>query len=243
MAKIAGRLLTSGCSFTEHCWSTWADILGNYFEFYKNHGNGGCDNATIARSILKHAKTHDTVVVMWTSFDRWSFYRDKPVETFKFKNVKWQHTGSITRNKTFFTEFYSPVERFLTMLDYINLVDLHSKVNNYKVYHFSAFELFQGEVHESLEESLQPLYQSNVKDLSNNFLREMPLNTFNTLFYDAMTVKHKYTDKDNHPTPLCQWDYVEKHIAPKLNISLTSTHKSDIINEQKNLLENGITIR
>lgn len=32
------RLFTFGCSFTKFFWPTWADILGQEFDYYENWG-------------------------------------------------------------------------------------------------------------------------------------------------------------------------------------------------------------
>jgi hypothetical protein len=246
VAEIAKRLLASGCSYTEGCWSTWADILGSEFDLYKNIATSGSDNATVARSIIGHVKENDTVVILWTAYDRWSFYMDQPVDTFKHKNTKWRHQGAISSEKIFFTEYYHPVERFQTTIDYILLVDLHSKINNYQAYHFSAFPLFTGEnystpeLREATDTRLATIY-NRVKDkIRNNYLEEISLADYKNKNFN-ITTRHKYSKADDHPTPLCHWEYAEKIISPKLKVFLNQTKKYSIIEEQENLIKHGIT--
>jgi hypothetical protein len=248
VAEITGRLLTSGCSHTRGAWSTWADILGTHYESYKNVATGGSDNATAARAVIKHAKENDTVVILWTSYDRWSFYLEETIDTPGVKNTRWRHDGSLHLDKIFFTEYYHPVERFQTMIDYILLIDSHSKVNNYQAYHFSAFPLFSGEnyampeLREEADPRLVNIY-SRVKDkISNNYLEDISSEDFRTKNFDIIT-KHTYSDNDTHPTPLSHWEYLEKVIAPKLNVTLDQTKKDKIMQEHENLIKHGITIR
>jgi len=249
VAEITGRLLTSGCSYTATGpWSTWADILGNHYESYKNVATSGSDSATAARAVIKHAKENDTVIILWTSYDRWSFYLDEPDNSSRFKNQKWRHAGALSKDKIFFTEYYHPVERFQTMIDYILLIDSHSRVNNYRAYHFSAFPLFSGENYampEFREEADPRLVSSysNVKNsLINNYLEEISCEDFRIKNFD-ITVKNIHGHNDTHPTPLCHWEYLEKVIAPKLRITLDQTKKHKIMQEHENLIKHRITIR
>jgi hypothetical protein len=238
---MAVRMLASGCSYTDYCWSTWANILGQQFDSYQQVGTGGADNATVARSIVEHARSGDTVIVMWTSFDRWSTYQEKVYPMPKDANNHWRHVGSLACwDKEFFTKYYNPVERFQTTMDYVQLVDLHSKSVGYTAYHFSAFPFLSGETGIPIDTRLQEIYQHY--QIDNNYLLEISLGEFRIENYN-FTTNHTYTKHDTHPTPLCHWDYTEKIIAPKLNIMLNNVFKSDIISEQKNILQNGITIR
>ena len=235
------RLLASGCSYTSSCWSTWADILGQEFNSYRQLGIAGSDNATVARSIIKQAHPQDTVVILWTSFDRWSFYSDKPyVMANKDKTNHWIHNGtSSLKSKEFIVDYYHPVERFQTTMDYIQLVDFHSKSIGYSAYHFTAFPLF-GNVVEPVDTLLPELYKQ--VQINNNYLLDISLEQFRRENYD-LQFSYRYAKKDNPPTPLCHWDYVEQVIAPRLAIKLDPSKKSSIIKEQDNLLQRGITIR
>jgi hypothetical protein len=240
-----GRLLASGCSYTAYCWSTWADILGREFSSYHQAGLSGTDNATVARSIIKHAQPTDTVVVMWTSFDRWSFYKDETwILPNKDRNNHWRHyvhMGSVTeRNKDFVANYYHPVERFQTTMDYIQLVDLHSKSVGYTAYHFTAFPLLRAEDDSSDDPLLPEIYKQ--VQINNNYLLDISLEQFRRENYN-LRVSHRYTKNDIHPTPLCHWDYVEQIIAPQLGIQLDQSRRPSIVKEHENLIQRGITIR
>ena len=246
VAKIKGRLLASGCSYTDSYCTTWSDVLGDEFESYRNVATAGSDNATVARSVINNVKENDTVVILWTSYDRWSFYLDQPIDTHKNKNSRWRHHGSISSEKIFFTEYYHPVERFQTTIDYILFIDLHSKVNNYQAYHFSAFPLFTGEnystpeLREANDVRLVNIYNLVKDKIRNNYLDEISLANFKIKSFNIVT-SHKYSKSDDHPTPLCHWEYAEKIIAPRLKISLDQTKKSSIIHEHEQLIQHGIT--
>ena len=222
------RLLASGCSFTDYYWTTWADVIGPEFQNYVQIGQGGCDNAFVARSIVNNAKPGDTVVVMWTSYDRWSFYLNKVHPLPKNPDNHWRHLGSLTHwDKGFFVKYYHKVERFQTTMDYVQLVDLHSKVMGYTVYHFSAFPFFLAETEKIVDPRIVEIY--NRYDVANNYLiSALSLQEFKDQNYNLII-----NGNDTHPTPLCHWDYAEQIIAPKLNISLTQARKSSIIQEQQ----------
>jgi len=235
-----GRLLASGCSYTDYCWSTWADILGWEFAEYQQVGIGGSDNASIARSIVSNARKGDVVVVMWSGFDRWSFYSEKSLAMPKDSDNHWTHLGAVVHNKQFFVNYYHKVERFQTTMDYIQLMDLHSKVNGYTAYHFSAFPFLLGGIEKNIDPRIVNIY--NRYNIDNNYLTEVSLDEYRLKNYDIPT-SHKYNTKDTHPTPLCHYEYMKEYIAPKLGISLTLNKKISIIEEQHNLINHGITIR
>jgi hypothetical protein len=225
------RLLASGCSYTDYYWSTWADVLGAEFDEYRQVGQGGCDNAFVARSIINTAHPGDTVVAMWTSYDRWSLYSDKVEPLPKNPNNHWRHIGSVALwDKGFFVKYYHRVERFQTTMDYVQLVDLHSRANGYTVYHFSAFPFFIAEIERNVDPRIVEIY--NRYNIENNYLTSAPsLAEFREKNYNMLV-----NGDDPHPTPLCHWDYAEQIIAPKLNISLTQERKSSIMQEQQDCI-------
>ena len=233
------RLVTSGCSFTEYCWSTWADILGAQFAEYKNVGCAGADNASIARFVINEASAGDTVVVMWTSFDRWSMYYPKEVFPARGNpDNHWRHRGTFMRDKEFFTKYYHPIERFQTTMDYVQLVDLHSRVHGYTAYHFAAFPWLLGECERTVNPEVQAIFDRTA--IANNYLNEISLYDMRIRNKQEFVLSHKYTPVgDKHPTPLTNLNYVQEIIAPKLGIDLTNVDFSSIMLEQADVL-NGI---
>lgn len=225
------RLLASGCSYTDYYWTTWANVLGAEFDEYQQVGQGGCDNAFIARSIVDNARPDDVAVVMWSSYDRWSFYSNKVTPLPKDANNHWHHIGSLALwDKQFYVKYYHQVERFQTTMDYVQLVDLHSQALGYTVYHFSAFPFFLAETEKNVNPKLIEIY--NKYSIKNNYLTcKVSLQEFRDQYHNILI-----KGNDPHPTPLCHWDYAEQIIAPKLNISLTQERKSSIMQEQQDLL-------
>jgi len=89
------RLFTFGCSFTNYAWPTYADFLGNEFDYYENWGWPGLGNRAIAERIAEcHARNtftkDDTVIVQWSSHVRHDWFR-----TNDLSNKGWQTKGSI----------------------------------------------------------------------------------------------------------------------------------------------------
>jgi hypothetical protein len=237
MINIDTRLITSGCSNTAHCWNTWADFLGREFRESINVGVGGADNAYIARSVISRAVSGDNVVILWSSYDRWSLYKDEAVPRIGNPNNHWLHRGSMSVDKVLFTNYYHRVERFQTTMDYIQLVDLHSQVNGYTAYHFSAFPIFKAEREREVDPRILKIY--NRYTIKNNFLTEMSLIDYQLDTNQCFSVTHKYGGPDSHPTPIVQWQWLNKIMAPKLGITLTATTENDVDEEQTNIL-NGI---
>jgi hypothetical protein len=77
---ISGRLFTFGCSFTRYHYPTWADILGQHWNYYENWGKGGAGNQLIFNSIIECDQRHsfnefDTVLILWSSLSRYDYYQ------------------------------------------------------------------------------------------------------------------------------------------------------------------------
>ena len=75
MFDYSGRLFTFGCSFTQYLWPTWADILGREFSYYENWAQQGAGNHYIFYSLIECIQrnkitANDTVVIMWSGYDR-----------------------------------------------------------------------------------------------------------------------------------------------------------------------------
>jgi hypothetical protein len=229
------RLLTSGCSYTDYSWSTWADYLGKEFASYTNVGIAGNDNATIARSVVANACAGDIVVVLWSGFDRWSKYTDKEVPWYKQGkqyDFRWNHVGSVKVDKTFMVKYYHRIERFQTTMDYVQLVDLHSQVVGYTAYHFSAFPFLMGEIEKTIDPEILNIYKKY--HIANNYLNEISMFDYQIQYHP-----HIQYPSDLHPTPLTHWEYCNKVIAPKLNLTLT-TNIDEVMAEQHELIVNGM---
>jgi len=221
------KLLTAGCSFTKHCWPTWADYLGKNVSWHKQLGLGGADNASIARSIISTAKKSDTVVVMWTGYDRWSLYDNG-----------WQHKGCLVVDKNFYGNFYNPIERFTTSMDYVQMVDNHAKLKGYKCYHFSAFPWLQSELINNNSWELAEIY--NNYSIENNFLMDIDLLTFQKSNNEVIPVTHKYTTNDIHPTPITHWKFLNQVISPIVDIAVDQSNLAQVNQDQTDVIAGNI---
>lgn len=85
------RLFTFGCSFTQYWrWPTWADALGQQYDFYENWGMCGAGNSLIFNSLIEcHQRNNitedDDVFVMWTNTSR----EDRYIKD------RWQAAGNV----------------------------------------------------------------------------------------------------------------------------------------------------
>lgn len=95
------RFFAFGCSYTCHIAGTWADYVGSNFEEYYNFGRGGACNTYIASKFIeadvkyKFNSETDYIVVMFTNFNRFSYY-DK---------IGWKLQGNIYQNKIYPEQF------------------------------------------------------------------------------------------------------------------------------------------
>lgn len=235
---INSRLIASGCSCTDYCWSTWAPILGYHFKDYVNVGQGGADNATIARNVLKTARPGDTVVVLWSGFDRWAEYCDDVVPIPKDSENHWKFCGTLMFNKNFLVNHYNAVERFQVTMDYIQLIDLHSKYLGYTVYNFSAFPFFKGEIEENVRPEIPQIFSNY--NISNNYLLDVSLYDYMVNNNQTVCIRHEYSSSmDTHPLPTTHWEYLNKIISPKLNVSIDQNLFSKIVDETEKIIKYG----
>jgi hypothetical protein len=95
------RFFAFGCSYTCHITGTWADYIGSNFEEYYNFARGGACNTFILNKFIeadakyKFDRDTDYIVVMFTNFNRFSYY-DK---------VGWKLQGSVYQNETYPKQF------------------------------------------------------------------------------------------------------------------------------------------
>ena len=212
------RLFANGCSFTDYCWPTWADYLGLLFDNYENVGQAGSDNACMIRRQYNKVKEGDTVVLLWSGWNRHVKWNKAGMPTPKNINNHWQYNYE-RWDKNWLVNFYDPMERFVSSMDNIQAIDYQSKVIGFTAYHFSAFPWMLGEIEKYLQEKQQDVYNSY--EIYNNYLMEQNLEDFREINFN-LSSSTKYNTNDLHPTPLCHFYYMKDFILPKikeLNIS------------------------
>jgi len=223
-------LWTGGCSYTQYCWPTWADYLGNHYNTHIQCGKSNMDCASISRKIyFSDIKPGDDVVVAWTSFDRFTFYNDKQ---------GWKGGNCTVSNKEFFTNHYHQYERFSAMVDHLYLLEQDSKAREYNLWHFSAFPFLLGETHLDVHDKIQEKFDS-IKQQFKNFFVDKNLWDFRETQGTIIT-KHKYNGNDNHPTPQCHWNWLEQIVAPAMNINLKNL-SDKVANDQQRVLNGDVS--
>ena len=95
------RFFSFGCSFTNYIWPTWADIIGNDFDFYQNWGAAGSGNHFIFNSIIEadaryNFNENDLVIVMWSFIIRED----------RYINNRWQHDTIQSLEKTYGSKWF-----------------------------------------------------------------------------------------------------------------------------------------
>lgn len=244
---IGSRLVTGGCSCTQYCWPTWADYLGRHYTDFLNVGLCGADNAVIARNVIETARPGDVVVVAWSSFDRFSSFSDDSQQEMKtigdqlvmrwsalhdIDHGGWLHRGGRCGSKEFLVNHYHRIERFRHSLDYIKMVEMHSQIVGYTLWNFSMIELFLGECERVVDPRLVEMFRrSNLR----HFYLGKDLNTLRDETA-ALTLHHKYSSPDTHPTPLVHWAWVRDHMAKEIGIEIDLSLENRVQLDQQRVL-------
>ena len=120
------QILTYGCSFTEYCLGTYADILSCDYHVV-NRGRSGVGNDYILFQIMEDYKKgitqdFDLTVIQWTGFTRWNY---KTVSRWHGLDGSVYNTYNTESRTTWNTikRFYNPVfekEKFINNMILIN---------------------------------------------------------------------------------------------------------------------------
>ena len=198
-------ILTSGCSFTQYKWPTWANYLKEWSTDKQPHqvinvGDAGIDNSIITYRMMDYLYgrmplgqfeyEHDPkdvkkVCVMWTGYERYC-----P-----------QHKDIVTHTDAKYVgEHFDPYERLRNLALCIDTVNLLCQSRNIECYSFFYFEL-------STQEQ--------------KYLDHMTAGTW-ILNYTSFSVFRSnntpvYTN-DSHPTPLDQWNFANEVVAPSIGL-------------------------
>ena len=236
--KPPGRLLVGGCSCTDYCWPTWADYLGTVFSEYMNLAQAGSDNACVVRNLVDHTQSGDTVIILWTGWNRHLKWSDNVFPVPKNAQNHWQYNYE-RWDKNWLVNFYNPIERLIASMDYIRLIELDSQIKNYNVYHFSAFPWRLGEIEKNEHKHFNSIF--NQYQLKNNFLLDISLEEFKkqkNLEYQYST---KYNSADSHPGPWCQYQFLQQLIIPKLNFDIDLNIDPAVLRCEHNLKQGELT--
>ena len=198
-------ILTSGCSFTQYKWPTWANYLKEWATDKQPHqvinvGDAGIDNGIITYRMMdylcgrmplgKFEHEHDPkdvekVCVMWTGYERYC-PRHKDIITHTDKNYVGEH--------------FDPYERLRNLAMCIDTVNLLCQSKNIECYSFFYFKLSEQE---------------------QKYLDHMTAGPW-IMNYTAFSTFRSNNDpvngNDLHPTPLDQWRFANDVVAPTIGL-------------------------
>lgn len=208
------RFFAFGCSFTQYCWPTWADIISKEFKESYNYGRSGGGNFFIYQSlieaILKHKiDKNDLVMIMFSNVTRED----------RFTKAR----GWITPGNLYFQNEYD--NKFLKnyMCDHgylmrdLNLVTgcalaLDSIACDYKLMSIVPFDSKQSDgIKMSEIDYLLKFYKTTLDAVEPSVLDAVFKGDWNTKqprpTYHVSWQKEKYSD--NHPTPAEHLEYLQ----------------------------------
>ena len=194
-----------GCSFTNHGltqWPTWVDFLKiSSKSRYKveNYGLSGSANEYICRQILKKVDNNDTVVVMWSAFDR--------THSQLYLEKQKSNQGKFLPEEQQVDKFGVTLQQlYERTLEYIWTANQFCKNKNIRIINLSMTILNMGESQKenNFKNHLDIDYSSWPIDLSSFCLENLPV--FNV-------------ENDTHPTPSQAYRYHKEIICPILKLT------------------------
>jgi hypothetical protein len=236
------RLFTFGCSMTNYCWPTWADILG-YDVDHHNWGFSGLGNVGIFLQLMEAGYKNritkgDTVVVMWTFLGR----EDRYVKD-KWLAGSGVHTNKVYDNnwiERYFCEKGSLIKELGCIAAAIHVLnDWGCDWKFLTTDEIVGAAAYSKGTHLDIEQSRKDLdnFVNAVEVGDFNILKNQPfdtavMNTYIDVFksltrpclYDFLLTRYgtdiptKLKYKDPHPTPDIFLEYV-KEVFPKKHIS------------------------
>jgi hypothetical protein len=199
------RLVTVGCSFTSYKWRTWADYLGHHYDGFINYGIPGTDNATIARIVTNLTEPGDTVVAMWTAYERRVLHIDYN-DTYGYSA---NHNGlTMVYDKEYFAKYYNQYERFVATLDSLQHTYTDSKYRGYNLHNFSAFNPVRGELDSEPTASMLKI-SSEREFYLNNIVGPS----------EFEFVGKRPEGQDPHPTPAEHYAFYKDIMCPALQLT------------------------
>jgi|TARA_R110000868_G_scaffold106759_2_gene292521 hypothetical protein len=206
-------LYTFGCSFTNYCWPTWANIVAYDLNMtLKNYGQVGMGNFGIANRILEvneriGVDEDDKLLVLWSSWDRED----------RLKQNQWRGEGSVFSNdeiygRKWIRNFYDDSDKIMKNVFWIHSVNkLYGKNINWQG---SGFDYYRNDTF--FEETPAGLDQ-DARKLIKIYGHLMP-KVFHWVNAEDSPSFGYFRDK--HPDIKRHMALVEDHIYPKLGKKL-----------------------
>lgn len=229
------RFFSFGCSFTQHLWPTWSDIIALDLGIpFQNWGKTGAGNAAIQSRIVEcdfenDFTSDDLVIVVWTGWNRED----------RFVN-QWLCGGMIFNNWNYDQNF---IDKYWSLEnDYIkSTTAIHTTYRAYKdvIKYHGAITLPEDRLEYNY--NYASFLKSKNLDLANKILnnfyqKSVPLQLFdwsNNSFFNG-------TCADGHPDILCHLQFVTNKVYPSLNLTLkdsTIKYCHDYQHEASKVLE------
>lgn len=213
------RLITLGCSHTRYHWPTWADVLARSFDSFENWGHSGVGNRAIFERTTEMIYASDPgpddlIMIQWSNpyrFDAHKISKDLP--------VRWSVAGNLANwppalAESVYCEFSYVYHTCNFVLGCKNLLEnkklnfVFLSMNDLKryIYRFKELDIYKKEL-DSIE-WMPALFDWFVEE-------GLPTKEFEKK--DFIQLK---TLKDEHPTPLSHYLYLEKFLPKHLDIKL-----------------------
>lgn len=200
-----------GCSFTKFKWYTWADFLKINVSNSKNYGVSGSSNEFICRQILKYGKKHNSIVVMWSGYDR--------IHNDYYLNKHGYNEG---RHRDDHIPSIQLLER---SLEYIWLANHYCKINNIEIYNFSMTIPEIGET-----KNITPM-----PDYLNINHTNWPIDM--TQYCLDNPSKFSQQNHDGHPLPSQHYNYFKDIISPTIGVSVKEIPQQSLDNFDKKAVD------
>jgi hypothetical protein len=200
------RFFAFGCSFTQHVWPTWADIISWDLDIpCQNWGMGGLGNVGIFHRMVECDLTNnfnadDLIITLWSTWSREDRY---------LKNT-WEAHGNVFNNHLYNKNFLS---------NYWSMENDIIKNSTAIIATNKMFDLnFQGHIQTPATfETNEKMFSEQETRLLNFYKQHFSSdNIFDTTFvseYNAIL-------QDSHPDLLQHLTYVNEKIYPKLGLKL-----------------------
>lgn len=227
------RFFSFGCSFTQHIWPTWANIIAFDLNIpFQNWGKSGAGNFAISSKIVEcnfvnEFKDDDLIVVLWSTWQREDRYLDQ----------SWQCHGSVFNNHIYDFDF---IKKYWSMEnDYIKnsvIIDLTQRAFNDKIKFEGSISIphISGEEYHYSDKRIESEKLKKIKEIFYNNLKK-------PILFERKAISHRsYNDKclDGHPDIMEHLNFVSTKIYPTLGLTLNQS----TINFCKNYFDKAVDI-
>lgn len=228
------RIFTFGCSFTEYCWPTWADML-----LYENNGmnygmsGGGFDQILtnlIQCDIDNNLTSDDVIIIVYPNLIRWDgpFYpimkcygNAMTSELSEYENRLWTIDGLIYRNLHIIYIIDVFLQHKKVTYRYSSIIDI-----------FKYFGQYFGEnsIDNELRNNLNKT-KEKIKLLTN--FAEFTDN--DTVIGGWKTTKKWSEEWDNHPRPLEHYNWLTDVLLPAIDVNVNIN--KEMVNEMERQID------